>query len=421
LLVRRGKLRPPPTGRLEIFDSIVPAMALRVTSKGAKSFVVRCRVKGWSRPIRVTIGDALSMKLSDARQEASDVLKVCRTGNDPRVARKAKAEETTSSQRNTFSVVAERFISDHVAKLRSKSHTEAEIRRYLIAPWAHRPIASITLDDVAERISQIIDSGTPHMARLVLAHAKRLFRWAAAPGRPRETRLQVNPCAGLSAKKDFDIAINPRRVTLGNDHLRLIWKAAESLNDPFGPFFKMLLLSGQRRREVAEMSWTELDLDRDLVWLIPAERMKAKRAHEVPLTVAMVELLTKLRESRGKGEFVFSTTSGERPISGFSKIKSTLDQKVAELRVREREQAQKRGMALPPVEVPGWRIHDARRTMRTGLGAIPTVPQNVRELVIAHVPPELVQTYDLHAYRQEKRDALELWSQRLITIVTSAA
>jgi hypothetical protein len=59
-----------------------------------------------------------------------------------------------------------------------------------------------------------------------------------------------------------------------------------------------------------------------------------------------------------------------------------------------------------------WRFHDARRTMRTGLGALP-VPNNVAELCIAHAQPGLHRTYDLHSYRDEKRRAFELWAARL--------
>lgn len=407
------KTKPPATGRLEIFDSIVPAMALRVTANGAKTFVVRARVKGHPDPIRVTIGDARGMKLTDARQEASDVLKACRAGDDPRAMRKAKAEEATRQRRNTFSTVAESFIKDHVSKLRSKGYTEAEIRRHLIEPWGKRSIATITSDDVGERIQAIVDAGTPHMARLVLAHAKRLFRWAALPGR---SLVKANPCANVTAK-DFGISNRPRQTVLSSDHIRLIWNAAGAIGGPFGLCFQVLMLSGQRRDEVACMTWSELDLDRELVWIIGAERMKGKRAHEVPLSAPMAALLTELREDRGKGDYVFSTTFGKRPISGFSKAKIVLDKKVAELHAQELAEAQKRGAELPQIEFSEWRIHDLRRTMRTGLGAIPSIPHDVRELVIGHVPPSLVRTYDVHGYRNEKRQALELWARRLASIV----
>ena len=343
------------------------------------------------------------MKLSQARQEASDVLKACRAGTDPREARKATIRERERQQKNTFASVAQDFIEQHVAKLRSRSRTEAEIRRYLIAPWGNRPISTIAADDVGKRIREIVDEGKPQMARLVLAHAKRLFRWAAAPGR---SRVKRNPCLALSAKKDFDIITASRQVALSKDHQRLIWAAAETLGEPFGPFFRMLLLSGQRRNEVAGMKWGELDLDHDRVWNIPADRMKAGRPHEVPLSPLIVELLTSLWEHRSEGDFVFSTTLGRRPISGFSKAKARLDKTIAEICATEK---------LPALD--HWTIHDVRRAVRTGLGAIPSIPHDVRELVIAHVPPALVQTYDLHVYRDENGQALTLWSERLASIV----
>jgi integrase len=398
------KLRPPATGRLEIFDSIVPGLAVRVTTSGAKSFVVRGRIRGRPDPIRVTLCQTRETKLSAAREAASDVLRACRAGNDPREMQKATMESAERQRRDTFATVAEDFISQHVGKLRSKARTEAEIRRYLIAPWGNRHISTITTEDVGKRIRQIVEEGKPQMARLVLAHAKRRFRWAAAPGR---SWINVNhPCLTLSAKKDFDIIATPRQVALSSEHLRLIWTAAETLGPPFGPFFWMLLLSGQRRSEVAEMRWGELDLDREQVWNIPAERMKAKRPHEVPLTPLMAGLLTDLREHRGRGDYVFSTRLGRRPISGFSKVKGRLEKMIAETRGD-----------LETSPLPAWTIHDIRRAVRTGLGAIPSVPHDIRELVITHVPPALVQTYDLHAYRDEKREALRLWGERLARVV----
>jgi len=400
------KLRPPTKGRIEVFDSIVPALAVRLTPNGAKSFVMRTRIKGRPDLIRLTIGDATAIGLAKAREEASDILKLCRAGDDPRAIRKAKAEDAARQRRNTFATVAEAFIKEHVAKLRSKDQVEKEIRRYLIDEWGKRSIASITADDVGERIRAIISSGKPHSAQRVLAHVKRLFRWAAAPGR---SLVKANPAAFTAA--DFEIINQPRQVILSSDHLRLIWQAADATEAPFGLYFKMLLLSGQRRDEVACMTWGELDLNDAQVWIIPAARMKASRPHEVPLSTPMLKVLQAMKNERGKGDYVFSTTGGKRPISGYSKAKAALDAKVAELRAKEH------GGKLPKDALPAWRIHDVRRTVRTGLGALPNVPHDIRELVIAHVPATLVQTYDLHGYRDEKRQALELWSQRLKQIV----
>ncbi len=416
------KLNPPATGRLEIFDAIQTALALRVTPNGAKTFVVRGRIRGQRNPLRVAIGDALAMKLSDARIQAGTIRAAMREGKDPRELRHAaeveaqrtNAVEMASDEARRFEIVAEDFIAAHVSRLRTATHTAAEIRRYLVARWQGRDIATIDADDIGELIREIADAGKPHMARLILAHAKRLFRWAAAPGRPRAMRLHDNPCINLSAKKDFDIATAPRQVVLSNDHLRLLWKAAGELGAPYGHFFKLALLSGQRRGEVAEMQWAELDLDRDMVWVIPAERMKAKKPHEVPLSHPMIKILSELRESRGKGDYVLSSSLGQHAIANFNRAKLQLDKGVAELRL---EEGHTNGSDAAVVGLPEWRIHDLRRTVRTGLGAIPGVPHDIRELVIAHIPDTLVATYDLHGYREEKRQALEAWAKRLLSIV----
>jgi integrase len=145
---------------------------------------------------------------------------------------------------------------------------------------------------------------------------------------------------------------------------------------------------------VAEMRWSEIDLDKAL-WTIPADRMKADSAHEVPLSPMAVEILKSL--PRWTGPFVFSTTGGARPISGFSKIKLRIDAALSEA-------------------IPAWRFHDLRRTMRTGLGGLP-VPANVAEMCLAHAQPGLHQVYDRHSYRAEKRRAFELWAAQLKDIV----
>ncbi len=152
-------------------------------------------------------------------------------------------------------------------------------------------------------------------------------------------------------------------------------------------------MTGQRLREVANAEWKEFDLDQ-AVWTIPATRMKGNAAHEVPLPGAVADMLRTL--PRGTGPFVFSTTGGRRPVSGFSKAKERLDGLLA--------------------DVGPWTFHDLRRTMRTNLGGLP-VPTNVAEMCIAHAQPGLHKVYDRHSYRDEKRRAFELWAARLLSIV----
>jgi integrase len=185
---------------------------------------------------------------------------------------------------------------------------------------------------------------------------------------------------------------------LNSAEIRAVWNAPEGLGYPSSPFTRLLLANGQRLRETAEMTWHEIDLD-NAIWTIPAERMKGDTAHEVPLAPLAVEILKSL--PRWSGPFVFSTTGGARPISGFSKMKLRID-------------------AAMPEPIAPWRFHDLRRTMRTQLSALP-IPNNVAELCIAHAQPGLHKVYDLHSYRDEKRRAFELWAERLRSIVEPSA
>jgi integrase len=164
----------------------------------------------------------------------------------------------------------------------------------------------------------------------------------------------------------------------------------------------MLALTGQRKSEVAEARWSEMDLGKQL-WTIPAARMKANATQLVPLSDDVIELLGSLPRFN-RGDFLFSTDFGVRPVNGFSKGKTRLDEAMATNLAH----------AVEP-----FVIHDIRRTMRTGLSTLP-VPDLVRELVIGHTKPGLHKVYDQHSYIDEKRKALELWAARLRGVVSEA-
>ena len=143
-----------------------------------------------------------------------------------------------------------------------------------------------------------------------------------------------------------------------------------------------------REREVADMAWSEVDLDKAL-WTIPASRMKGGRVHVVPLAPEALALLRSL--PRFAGNFVFTTTGGMKSVNGFSKAKERLDKLSG---------------------ATGWVLHDLRRSMRTHLSALP-IEDRVREQMIAHAQPGLHQVYDQYAYAAEKRRGFELWEARL--------
>ena len=171
---------------------------------------------------------------------------------------------------------------------------------------------------------------------------------------------------------------------------------------PFGKLFQLLLLTAVRRNEAADARWPEIDSHAKL-WVIPPERMKGGAAHTVPLTPEISALLESLPQFSG-GAYVFSTTAGKRPVSGFSKAKKRLDALM-------RTDLEAQGMPFDD-----FVIHDIRRTCRTRFSALP-VDDIVRELLVAHAQPGLRKVYDVHRYEQEKKDALKLWHAKLKDIL----
>ncbi len=403
-------LKAAQAGKREvIWDTEVSNFGLRVTDTGKISFIVMRRVDG--KLLRRVVAEHrvgaeyTEGLLTQAREAAREALRDMSKGVDPKqkqAAEKERAERHHAERRaNSFGTVAEEFIKRHVVKLRSGKEVAAAIRRELIAVWGDRPIADISRRDVVKLLEKVVDQDRPYIAHHLLAYLSKLFNWAIVRD---AYGLNASPITRGMAKEIIG-AKKPRQRVLADAELVEVWSAAKSTPYPFGPFARMLLLTGQRLREVANAKWAELDLDKAL-WTIPADRMKGDAAHEVPLSAAAVSLL---RNIPREGAYVFSTTKGARPISGFSKAKALLDRMLAEMRGGASQ-----GAAV--AEMPAWVFHDLRRTVRTHLSGLP-VPDLVSELVIAHAKPGLHKVYDQHAYRDEKRRALDLWAAKLLTIV----
>lgn len=408
VLTDRGlkALKPAQAGkRYTLWDSLLPNFGIRVTEKGHASFIVMTRLDG--RLIRRVLGEFPGMELKDARDAARTALDDIGRGVDPKEREEAERREREQKRRDNFEIVAEDFIKRHVANLRTAKEVEAAIRRALITRWGKRPITSVTKRDVIETLNEVVDNSGPYAAHKVLAYTSKLFNWAIA----RDIYgLEHSPCDRI---KPTD-AIGRKQVrqrVLTDEEMRIFWAAAGKAGEPFGPLFRLLLLIGQRRDEVAGMRKPEVDLKKRL-WTIPPERMKADTPHLVPLSGAAEALIEALPEY--KGDFLFTTTGGERPVSGFSKAKTRLD--AAMLKILQ-EEAAERGDDPAKVALSPWRIHDLRRTARTHFSAIPS-QDLVRELAIGHTRPELHRVYDQHLYLDEKRALFDAWATRLMTIVT---
>ena len=364
-------LKPSPPGkRREIWDSNIPGFGVRVNDEkdraragkaGRITFVLYSRYPGGRSPERRTLGRWPELSLEKARHKAAEWRSMINKGIDPKDAEDEERLARLRAKGNTFASVAAKFVEFMKANKQRKA-------------------------DAVER-------GKRAQAHNLFAHIRRLFRWAIP------LYIEHSPCAQLSPRRLIGER-NRRDRVLTDAEIAALWKASVSLGYPYGPLYRLLLLTGVRLSEACEASWDEFDLQ-GRVWTIPATRMKKTgteaKPHIVPLTDAMLQVLETLPRFPN-GKFLFSNKYGLTPLKAnrFERYKAKLDAL----------------MGNPQA----WVNHDIRRTVRTRLSAL-RIPEEVREAVLAHARPGIKGHYDMHHYLDEKREALLLWAGKLRDIV----
>ncbi|WP_294532618.1 site-specific integrase [uncultured Rhodoblastus sp.] len=399
-------LKPGATRR-EIPDGKVGGLYYVLQPSGATSWALRYRHLG--KPCKLTIGGG-AISLPDARDLAREALGKVARGENPaasKVAEKQAAKVADKPAGDLVEKVVASFL-DRYAKRQCKATTFVEYKRILeknvVSAWRGRRLGEVTRADVHELLDGIIDRGAAVQANRTFAALRTMSNWALERG-----VIDRNPCNGLKAPTQE----TSRERVLTDEEIRLAWLAFEKVGWPFGRLGQMLLLTGARRDEIAEAKWSEFDADQKLLILPPA-RMKAKDAFEIPLTDKALEIIAALPKIAAKNkepEFLF-TTSGERPVSGFSKGKAHIDRIMAELvRTEQGDEAQ---------EIPHWVFHDLRRTVATNLQKL-GIRLEVTEAVLGHVSGSrsgIVGIYQRHKFADEKKAALEAWARRLDAIVS---
>jgi integrase len=433
--LKPDKKREDKHGHYDTWDAVVPGLGVRTSKTGRRTFVLVARYPGGRNPTRRALGKDGELTLKEAREKASKWRTIIARGIDPAIAEEEERQAQLRLQANTFASVVEKYIAtkvigpDQQSPRQRKAHQAARDFRGIFVPvWGARPVTSITKGDVVRLIEGIRDNGTaatlaayggggkasrspaPEQARDLLTRLKTFFNWAA--GRD-EFGLQGSPVSFIKA---LDV-IGPRRSVdrvLDDAELFAFSRAANRLPYPYGPLYRLLLLTGLRLNEVADATWNEFDLAKG-IWTIPAARMKGKngtaRPHVVPLTADILALLSGLPRFN-RGECLFSTTGGEKAAWVSDRVKRRLDARM--LRTL-RALAKIRGDDPTKIKLQPWINHDLRRTLRSRLSEL-RIGGDVAEAILAHVKPGIRGVYDRYEYFDEKRHALELWATRLRSI-----
>jgi integrase len=439
-----AQLKPGKTRR-EIHDGRTKGLYLHVQPSGAKSWaMLLTRPDG--KPGKLHLGPVdLSgrehedgrpgkpppigqpLTLADARWWTDEIHERRKRGRDviaEALADKEQKRRRAEAPSNTFAAVAQQFIDEHARpqtrRWKETAHylgldyqddEPTRIKGGLAERWKDKDIAAITSDDVYRVIDETKRQGAPGLpcrtdgisntrGRAMARALSKLFGWAL-----QHRKIKASPSVGVFVPPQP----KPRDRVLTEAEIIRFWKATDQLAEPFRALHKLLLLTGQRLREVAGMRRAELSPDATL-WTIPGSRTKNKRVHDVPLPSLARDILANVRQIAGKPGYVFST-NGRTPVSGFSKTKLRLD----ELMLADGDDE----------EIPPWRVHDLRRSAATimadsppkGLGIAPHVVEALLNHVSGH-RSGVAGVYNLAQYGAEKQAALERWALHLQGLVS---
>ncbi|MDW9878216.1 DUF4102 domain-containing protein [Sinorhizobium meliloti] len=404
--------------RTEIPDAGQPGLYLVVQPSGSMSWAFRYRHAG--RPRKMTIGpfvlgEDATFTLAKARESAQEASRIVSDGRDPAEVReqeKAQTPEPEPVKVDLVEDVLDEFVKRHVKKKNREStqkNTEAFIDKRIRPEWKDRDIRSITKRDVVKLLDDIADDGAPESAARVRAILSKFFNWAVD-----RDIVDASPVPkGSTAKQGAS-----RERVLTDEEVRLVWLACEKVGWPFGPFVKLLILTAQRRNEVAHAVRSEFQLGgNNQLWTIPRERSKNGREHLVPLNSVVLEVISGIA---GVGETYLLSTTGETPISGFSKAKKAID---AEMLALAQKRAVASGLNPNDVNLEGWTLHDLRRTAASGMARL-GVSVHVIEAVLNHQSGTIkgvAKIYNRYEYLDEKRRALADWAEHVKRIGTAEA
>lgn len=394
-----------------LWDTSLKGFAFRLSAKGKGSWLIVRRLgEGGSKAKQVwyVFGEYPVMDLDAATTEAHKLIASIADGINPQnEKRKTRNKQHEAFANGKLKDVYQQWYEKHRADDWETPGTYwYEVgRRFNVEVLPKLRDQTLVSDISKSDITILIDNKerlTKSGARQVFNAMRPFFKWMRA----REL-IQIDPMEGLSPPDPTEA----RDRVLEPDEIAKLWEAANHTVLPYGPFYKLLILTLQRRDEVAGMQWRELD-NRDKTWIIPSSRTKNGREHLVhlsPLAWSIIEDLAAKAPVVAEGRFAYPFVFPATPttyISGFSVAKQTIDETIEEIF----------GSSLEP-----WRLHDLRRTGATGLASL-GVPPHIVERILNHISAKdvggLTGIYQRFQYAEERKRALLKWSSYVERLAT---
>lgn len=392
---------PEPGRRVELRDSRVPGLVLRMTSAGTATWSVRTRTKD-GKQTRPKLGTWPALSIAAARRAALKSLGMIETGADPvrekreaRAARKVKIAAGVTVAKRLAEWRAARTADPAAGWSERYAEDAAEITaREIVPKLGARALTDTTRADwvglvTAKRKKSPASASTLYRVMASFLGFAEAHGWIAAPLLPRKGVATIAPPPAA------------RDRVLSDAELLAVWRAADREAPKLRAFVRMLILTAARELEVANLAAGEVDRDAGR-WTIPGTRTKNGAPYTVPLArLALAELATVWPNAEPEPGHLLLGRTERSGFRGFSKLKARLD-------------------AASKVE--GWRFHDLRHTARTGMTRL-GVPRDHAEAAINHLSgrSKLERTYDRHDYAAEIIAALSTWQGHVAGLVGAAA
>lgn len=344
------KLAHPSQGQVTYWDEATPGFGLRCSPK-SKSFVV---MFGEKRQLK-TLGRYPSLTLQDARRAARLFLSEASFG---------KHQEVTIA----YDQAVTRFLTDCESRLRPL--TVREYRRHLKFFAFTKHLADIERSDIFAKLEEL--RSTPTNQNYAFTAMKVFLNWCV-----RNQYLPHNP---IGAEKK-PARLRSRDRVLNDDELRVLYRHVLENRDLFNDLVALLILTGQRKSEIGNLRWDEIDQG---CLVLSGDRTKNHRAHTLPLPKTALHLI----ETRsGVSSYVFPGRDASRPFNGFRRAKNKLDKALG---------------------IDHFTLHDLRRTFSSNMARL-GVPIHVTEKMLNHQSGSfggVAGVYNRHGYREEMLAAM---------------
>ena len=380
------RVTPPPHGkRLELWDTVVQGLLMRITHNNVKSWSLPYRING-SKQHRMHFGRFPAISVKQARALARDAKFEISQGNDPLVLREEKRREQSKLAEDNLTVaqLAKQCLERHwKLNIRCWKRMEEVFALHINPALGHMVAKDVQKKDVYKLLDKLKNSNAPYTSTQSLAALRKMYNWAIE-----FDLLQINPCQCIKTP----VPSVARERYLNDTEIIEFCSAAKKLGYPYGHIGQLLLLTGQRRSEIAKLKWSEIDFDDKLIRL-SADRIKNKRNHETPLSDLALDILKSV--PRHRGAYVFTTTGGKKPVANFSSAKKEFEKHF---------------------KAKDWQFHDLRRSCATGMAMLGVTRDQIKR-VLNHSDGAVTAIYDRYTYLPEKRKALDIWSHHVWGLV----